>query len=50
MAFGTITSTSNTFGSVDGTATGVVPGTLSGSIGVPGPAGRRDGRAVPHKD
>lgn len=39
MAFGTITSTSNTFGSVDGTATGVVPGTLSGSIGVPGPAG-----------
>ena len=39
MAFGTITSTSNTFGSVDGTATGVVPGTLSGSIGVPGPQG-----------
>ena len=39
MAFGTITSTSNTFGSVDGTATGVVPGTLSGSVGVPGPQG-----------
>ena len=39
MAFGTITSTSNTFGSVDGTATGVVPGTLTGSVGVPGPAG-----------
>ncbi len=39
MAFGTITSTSNTFGSVDGTATGSVPGTLSGSIGVPGPQG-----------
>jgi hypothetical protein len=39
MAFGTITSTSNTFGSVDGTATGSVPGTLSGSVGVPGPQG-----------
>jgi hypothetical protein len=39
MAFGTISSTSNTFGSVDGTATGVVPGTLSGSVGVPGPQG-----------
>jgi hypothetical protein len=39
MAFGTITSTENTFGSVDGTTTGVVPGTLTGSVGVPGPAG-----------
>jgi len=39
MAFGTITSTSNTFGSVDGTTTGVIPGTLSGSVGVPGPQG-----------
>ena len=39
MAFGTITSTSNTFGSVDGTVVGAIPGTLSGSVGVPGPAG-----------
>lgn len=39
MPFGTITSTENTFGSVDGTTTGVVPGTLSGSVGVPGPQG-----------
>jgi len=39
MSFGTITSTENTFGSIDGTTSGVIPGTLTGSVGVPGPQG-----------
>lgn len=39
MPFGTITSTSNTFGSISGDVGANVPGTLSGSVGVPGPAG-----------
>jgi hypothetical protein len=39
MSFGTITSTSNTFGSVNGEVNCVIPGTLTGSVGVPGPQG-----------
>ena len=39
MPFGTITSTENTFGSLDGTVNCVVPGTLTGSVGVPGAPG-----------
>jgi hypothetical protein len=39
MPFGTITSTSNTFGSISGDVGANVPGTLSGSVGVPGPQG-----------
>lgn len=39
MPFGTITSTFNTFGSISGGVGANVPGTLSGSVGVPGPAG-----------
>lgn len=39
MPFGTITSTFNTFGSISGDVGANVPGTLSGSVGVPGPAG-----------
>jgi hypothetical protein len=39
MSFGTITSTSNTFGSVSGEVNCVIPGTLTGSVGVPGPQG-----------
>ena len=39
MAFGTITVTESTFGSISGTVVGAIPGTLSGSVGVPGPAG-----------
>ena len=39
MPYGTITSTTNTFGTVDGSVSGAVPGTLTGSVGVPGPQG-----------
>jgi len=39
MAFGTITVTESTFGSISGTVVGAIPGTLSGSVGVPGPQG-----------
>lgn len=39
MPFGTITSTESTFGSISGSIVGAVPGTLSGSVGVPGPQG-----------
>lgn len=39
MPFGTITSTESTFGSISGTIAGAVPGTLTGSVGVPGPQG-----------
>lgn len=39
MPFGTITSTFNTFGSISGDVGANVPGTLSGSVGVPGPQG-----------
>ena len=41
MPFGTITSTSNTFGSISGDVGANVPGTLSGSVGVPGPQGQQ---------
>ena len=39
MPFGTITATESTFGSISGSIVGAVPGTLSGSVGVPGPQG-----------
>lgn len=39
MAFGTITATESTFGSISGSIIGAVPGTLLGSVGVPGPQG-----------
>jgi hypothetical protein len=39
MPFGTITSTENTFGTVNGALSGTVAGTLTGSVGVPGPVG-----------
>jgi hypothetical protein len=39
MPFGTITSTESTFGSISGSIIGAVNGTLTGSVGVPGPAG-----------
>jgi len=39
MPFGTITSTSNTFGTISGDVGSNIPGTLSGSVGVPGPQG-----------
>ena len=41
MPFGTITSTSNTFGSISGDVGANVPGTLTGSVGVPGPQGQQ---------
>ncbi len=39
MPNGTITSTENTFGTVNGALSGTVAGTLTGSVGVPGPVG-----------
>ena len=39
MPYGTITSTENTFGTVNGALSGTVAGTLSGSVGVPGQQG-----------
>lgn len=39
MPNGTITSTENTFGTVNGALSGTVAGTLTGSVGVPGPQG-----------
>jgi hypothetical protein len=39
MPFGTITSTDNTFGTISGDVGANIPGTLSGSVGVPGPQG-----------
>jgi hypothetical protein len=41
MPFGTITATESTFGSISGSIVGAVPGTLSGSVGVPGPQGEQ---------
>jgi hypothetical protein len=40
MPFGTITSTANTFGTISGDVGANIPGTLSGSVGVPGPQGQ----------
>jgi hypothetical protein len=39
MPFGIITSTANTFGTISGDVGSNIPGTLSGSVGVPGPQG-----------